>query len=71
MAYLVKKKETGRYLMSPDVEILRGKPDALWQWSWDEKDAHHFADRAEAKETLRSIVPPSQNLVSQCTFYKV
>lgn len=72
MAIIVRNKKSKDYLTSPEILTLGGKPDALWLWSSDEKDAHHFADRAEAKATLRFIDRrPGANLVKDCTFFKV
>lgn len=70
MALIVYNKKTKSYLMSPDIGTLNGKPDALWLWSANKAEAHVFASRAEAKHTLRTIVPPHINLLANCTFFK-
>lgn len=73
MAYIVRSKKSKDFLTSPDIlTTSRGHVDALWFWSSNQNDAHHFADRAEAKATLRQIDRrPGANLVAACTFFKV
>lgn len=71
MALIIYNKNINKYLMSPEVCTLRGKPDALWLWSASRLEAHQFADRASAKAVLRSIVPDHINLLKDCTFFKV